>query len=65
MTIGAAGTLPNSQCTINVGASSVSASGNNLTLNLALTFESAYAGAKNTYALWRTLTTPFSSGGRR
>ena len=51
MTLGTAGNLPNSQCIINVGASSVSTSGNNLTLSLALTFQSAYAGAKNTYML--------------
>ncbi len=57
MTIGTAGTLSNSQCMINVGTSSVSTSGNNLTLNLALTFQSAYAGAKNTYALVANATT--------
>jgi hypothetical protein len=36
----------NSQCTLNVGASSVSIAGNNLTLNLALTFTPAFAGAQ-------------------
>jgi hypothetical protein len=49
--IGSAGTLQNSQCSLNVGASSVSASGTTLTLRLALTFETAFAGAKNVYML--------------
>ena len=47
--IGSAGTLQNSQCTLNVGASSASMSGNTLTLNLALSFTAAFAGAKNVY----------------
>jgi hypothetical protein len=46
-TLGNAGTLNNSQCTLDAGASSVSVSGNNLTLNLALVFKPAFAGAKN------------------
>jgi hypothetical protein len=41
--------LQNSQCTLNVGASSASMSGNTLTLNLALSFTAAFAGAKNVY----------------
>ncbi len=49
LTVGSAGTSQNSQCTLNAGASSVSASGNTLTLNLALTFASAFAGSKNIY----------------
>ncbi len=48
-TLGVAGTLSNSQCTIAAGASSVSASGANLTLTLALTFKPAFGGAKNIY----------------
>ena len=48
-TIGAAGTLTNGQCTVDAGASSASGSGNNLTVNLALTFNSAFAGSKNIY----------------
>jgi len=47
---GQSGTLQNSQCTVNAAASSVSASGNNLTLNLALTFRS-YSGSKNIYMM--------------
>jgi phage baseplate assembly protein gpV len=46
---GAAVTLSNSQCSINVAAASVTVSGTNLTLNLPMTFTAAYAGAKNTY----------------
>ena len=48
---GQSGTLQNSQCTVSAAASSVSASGNNLTLNLALTFQSAYSGSKNVYMM--------------
>jgi uncharacterized repeat protein (TIGR01451 family) len=48
-TLGGAGTLSNSQCSIGVAAATVSTSGNNLTLNLPVTFTAAYAGAKSTY----------------
>src|SRR5271165_196445 len=47
ITIGTSGTLSNSQCTINAGASSAMSSGNTLTLTLAVTFTAAFAGAKN------------------
>jgi hypothetical protein len=47
--LGSPGTLSNSQCTLDAGASTVSAAGNNLTVNLALTFKPAFTGAKNTY----------------
>jgi len=43
------GSAQNSQCILNGAASTVSTSGNTLTLNLALTFQSAYSGAKNLY----------------
>ena len=49
MNLGTAGTLQNSQCGINVGSSSVSESGNNLTLNLAITFTSSFAGTQSTW----------------
>ena len=42
-------TLSNSRCSINAGAASVTSSGTDLTLNLPVTFTTAYAGAKNTY----------------
>jgi uncharacterized membrane protein len=48
-TLGVASMLSNSQCTVNVGASSVSVSGANLTLTVALTFKPAFDGAKNIY----------------
>ena len=51
LTIGSAGTLQNSQCAVNLGASSVSLSGNTLTLNLAMSFTPAFAGAKSIYML--------------
>jgi parallel beta-helix repeat protein len=45
------GTASNGQCTLSgVGASAV-ASGNNLILNLPITFAAGYAGAKNVYLL--------------
>jgi hypothetical protein len=46
-TLGASGNLENSQCILNAAASSASSSGNNLTVNLALTFTGSFAGAKN------------------
>jgi hypothetical protein len=42
-------TLQNSQCSVTVGATTVVLNGNTLTLNLAMTFKPAYAGAKNVY----------------
>ena len=49
MTLGQTGTLQNSQCAVNLAASSASASGNNLTLTLAVTFLAAFNGDKNVY----------------
>jgi hypothetical protein len=49
-TIGVAGTQQNSQCSVDAGASSVTMSGNTLTVNLAVTFKAAFAGPKNVYA---------------
>jgi hypothetical protein len=49
VTLGQAGTLQNSQCSINPLSSSVAGSGNNLTLNLAVTFKPTFAGSKSTY----------------
>jgi hypothetical protein len=49
--LGPGGTVQNSQCSVNATASSFSASGNNLTLNLAITFFSSFAGVKNTYMI--------------
>jgi hypothetical protein len=48
-TPGAATTIQNSQCSVNVAATTVVESGNTLTLNIAMTFKAAYAGAKNIY----------------
>ena len=48
-TPGAATTLQNSQCSLNVASTTVSLSGNTLTLTLPMTFLPAYAGAKNIY----------------
>jgi len=41
--------LQNSQCALHVGASSVSAVGNTLTLNAAMSFNQSYVGLKNIY----------------
>jgi PKD domain len=49
VTPGAATSLQNSQCTLSAGGSSASGSGNNLTVNVALSFNSAFGGAKNIY----------------
>ena len=48
-TPGAATTLQNSQCSLNVAATTVVLNGDTLTVNLAMTFTQAYAGAQNTY----------------
>jgi hypothetical protein len=47
--LGAATTVQNTQCAVNVGSSSASLSGNSLTLTLAMTFKGPFAGAKNIY----------------
>ena len=49
LAVGSAGTLSNSQCSVNAGASSVSAVGTTLTLNLAISFQAGFAGAKGVY----------------
>jgi hypothetical protein len=49
LVLGSSGTLENSQCTINVAASSVLLSGNTLTLSLVLSFAPAFAGVQNIY----------------
>ena len=48
-TLGAATTLQNSQCSLNVATATVAPSGNTLTLNVTVTFKLAFAGAKNVY----------------
>jgi hypothetical protein len=47
--VGSATQLSNSQCTLNGAGSSVSTSGNNLTLNVSLTFSGTLTGQKNAY----------------
>ena len=51
MTLGTSATLQNSQCIINGSGSSSSISGNTATVNLAVTFQAAFAGTKNIYGL--------------
>ena len=46
---GASGSLTTGRCAITLGSSSVALSGNTLTLNLAMTFAPAFAGAKTVY----------------
>jgi glucose/arabinose dehydrogenase len=48
-TVGAAGTLANSRCTIALASSSAVVSGTMLTLNLATTFGAPFTGAMNIY----------------
>jgi len=47
--LGVAGTLQNTQCSVDLGASSVVVSGNNLTLNLAISFNPVFVGPKTTF----------------
>ena len=49
VTPGSGGQVSNSQCTLAGNGSSLSTSGNNLTLNAALTFTGTFAGPKNVY----------------
>ena len=49
VTPGSAVTVSNSQCTLNGTGSSFSTSGNNLTLNVNLTFSGTFVGQKNVY----------------
>ena len=56
LTLGHAGTLQNSQCAVNAGASSASTSGTTLTLNLSFSFKGAFAGTKNIYMEARNAT---------
>jgi len=58
--LGSSTVLSNSQCSISLVQSSATESGNDLYLNLAVTFASGYSGAKNVYetVLDRTLQGP-------
>lgn len=49
VTPGGAGSLENSQCVIHAAGSSVSGAGNNLTVVVAVTFRTTFAGARNVY----------------
>ena len=60
-TLGAATTLQNSQCALNVQATTVALNGNLLTLNLVMTFQPSFAGLKNIY-LYATDVSGSSSG---
>ncbi len=51
ITGGSSATLQNSQCTLSGATSSVSGSGNSLTVNFGITFLTAFDGLKNTYTL--------------
>jgi M6 family metalloprotease-like protein len=48
-TIGSGSTLENSQCTVNVAATSAVLSGSTLTLQVPITFSAAFLGQKNVY----------------
>ncbi len=50
LTIGVTGTLSSAQCSVNTGTSTVVPAGNDLTLNLAITFANGFiGGGKNVY----------------
>ena len=46
---GATGSLQNKQCKVDTGTSSVTGTGNNLTLNVAVSFKSGFVGAKSIF----------------
>ena len=63
-TVGAAGTLQNGQCAVNLGSSTATSGVNTLTVSLAMTFKPPFAGPKNiymfatnggVYSSWQTL----------
>ena len=47
--VGSGAAVSNSQCTLNGAGASVSGSGNQLTVSVPVTFQAAFAGAKNVY----------------
>ena len=49
VTPGQSGTLQNSQCSVNPLSSSVSGSGNTLTINITITFKTGFSGTKFIY----------------
>ena len=53
VTVGSAGSLTNSQCKLNAEDSSVSSSGNDRAINMAVTFNTAFAGDKTVYMFAR------------
>jgi hypothetical protein len=60
--IGQSGMLQNSQCTLDVGASSATGAGTNLTVNLVLSFSSTFTGTKNEYMQALDVADNLSSG---
>ena len=65
-TAGVVGTASNSQCMLNAGSSSVTFAGNNLTLNVALTFSSTFVGPKTcTFTPPGSGSTAWAAGGPR
>lgn len=55
LTPGMAGTISNSQCPVSRAASSVSATGNTLTLNLVISFTTGLAGTENVFGCTQDL----------
>jgi hypothetical protein len=62
LTIGQPGSLQNSQCTLDAGASSASGSGTNLTVNLVLTFQPGFTGLKNNFMIANDVMNNVTSG---
>jgi hypothetical protein len=50
VSLGSSATVQNSQCSINAAGSSASGTGNNLSVDLAITFKSGFHGSKRIYA---------------
>ncbi|PWU05637.1 MAG: hypothetical protein C5B51_14045, partial [Terriglobia bacterium] len=51
ITIGAAASMANSQCTLNAGGASVSSNGTNLTVTVPLSFAFGFAGVKSSFVI--------------
>ncbi len=54
VTVSSAGTVQNSQCTVNASGSNITAFGNTLTVGLNVSFPAGFAGAKNVYGYAQT-----------
>jgi hypothetical protein len=63
ITLGAGGSLSNSQCTLNGGSTAATISGDNLTVPFNVTFKTGYGGLKQMFILAQSMNGTQSGGG--